>query len=116
MFPVDKIFSAGMPPMHRSPIWTIWMVLIENMVIPLEIYQTIGIIHPVCLGHEMILETISIIYFWYRLADTGICFLQQGLIGWLLVIPHHTFSYVIYSAAVLSLNRALHNPFKDMLL
>jgi hypothetical protein len=36
------------------------MVLIENVVVTLKVDQAIGIIHPIGLGHQVIVEAVGI--------------------------------------------------------
>jgi hypothetical protein len=77
VLPLNKVFGAGVSPMHGTPVWTIGVVLVENMIVPAIMHQAVRVIHPVDLGHEMIVEAMGIRHRWLCLPNASVCFLQQ---------------------------------------
>ena len=55
VFPVDKIITDRMSPMHTVPESTVRIALIKKVIFSLKPDQTIRIIHPSRLRHKMIL-------------------------------------------------------------
>src|SRR5690606_4944914 len=48
IFPVKKIGTDSMPPVHGAPYDVVWIMLIKNVVLPFKKNHPIGIIHPAC--------------------------------------------------------------------
>ena len=57
MFPIDKIRTGSMPPVHISPHGAIRIMLIEQVVNTVLIYHSIGIVHPTVSRSEVINRT-----------------------------------------------------------
>ena len=55
MLPVNEIGAGGVRPIHISPHRGLRVVLMKHVIAATEIDRTIGIVHPVVRGKQMIL-------------------------------------------------------------
>jgi hypothetical protein len=53
MLPVDEVTADRVAPTHVPPFVAEGVVLIEKMVLPIMVDQTVWIVHPVSFGCEM---------------------------------------------------------------
>jgi hypothetical protein len=56
VFPGQEVLGAGMSPVHGAPSGSVGVVLVENVVVASVRHQAAGIVHPLGLGHEVIVE------------------------------------------------------------
>src|SRR5688572_24643054 len=47
MFPLDQVLAHGMSPTHVAPFVALRIVLVEQMILPLEVDHAVRIVHPV---------------------------------------------------------------------
>ncbi len=64
IFPVHEIIADSMPPVHRSPVRAVWVVLVEHVVAATPLNESVWIIEPVCRGGEVVRRTVRICVQW----------------------------------------------------
>ena len=60
MFPVYQILTYRMPPVHLAPHRAVRVILIEQMIFAILVYQPVGIIHPSVKRSMMIDRTVFV--------------------------------------------------------
>ena len=50
LYTIYKILAYRMPPVHWTPLSTLWVILIKEMVFPVEKDQSIRVVDPPSLG------------------------------------------------------------------
>ncbi len=61
MLPVKHVGADGMSPMHGAPERSVRIVLIEDVVLTPVVDRTVGVIHPVGRGEQVILRPQDIV-------------------------------------------------------
>ena len=75
IFPVYKIFTDSMSPVHVIPMSIVRIKLVENMIFSFVIDQSVGVIKPACLWHKMVILThLPLTDSSFILVDICLCF------------------------------------------
>ena len=60
MFPVDHVVADRVSPVHVAPVRAVWVVLIEHVILAAPVDRTVGIVHPIRRGQQMVLGAAGI--------------------------------------------------------
>ena len=58
VLPIHHVLADGVSPVHRTPGVSVRVILIEEVIRPLEIDQTVRVIHPLLRRREVVLRSI----------------------------------------------------------
>ena len=56
MFPVAKVFTRGVTPVHGTPVHGIRMILIENVIFALVVGKAVRVVEPANRRRDVILR------------------------------------------------------------